>query len=446
MHSVLDKLPTVSFLLGEQSVNENTAYRKASFCVVCKADGDDIAYNTLTRELVRLDESEAKLLQNREVHVCEESLPLIRGYFLVPLDCDEAKLVGGVHAFVRAASKPSGYRNFTVFPTTDCNARCFYCYEHGAKKLTMSEDVAKKVAEFIIAESKGSAVNITWYGGEPLLNTAAMDIISQALADAGVNYSSLLATNASLIDDKIIEKVKDLWHVKKAQVTLDGTPAVYDRIKAYTDRESGFFTVLDAVEKLLDASVKVNIRLNVDVHNIDDINGLCDILAKRFAGRRGLNVYSAMLFDCDGAKRPHSTSEEHTDLAKKILALEDRCAELGILKPRRLSRGAFISFCKADSLDSLVITAEGKLVKCDFYTDERFVGDVENGIDKPKLDEEMRIFSARVICKDCSAYPVCMRLSACPTGTCDAARRALNEERLVRSVRYAYLKEKENGI
>ncbi|MBR5011675.1 MAG: hypothetical protein IKY12_03880, partial [Clostridia bacterium] len=179
-----------------------------------------------------------------------------------------------------------------------------------------------------------------------------------------------------------------------------------------------------------------------DTHNVENIYELCGTLSERFAGRKGVNVYGALLFDCDGAKRPISGGDR-TVLAKQLIEIEDLLSENGVLKPRKLKNNIATCFCKADSPKSLVILADGRAVKCDFYTDTHIIGDVRGGIDKEKEKEELAAFSARLDCAFCTAYPVCLRSFGCPTGGCDSARRYITEQRLVRSVKYAYRAAKE---
>ncbi len=440
MRIVFEKQPVAAFLLGEQSVDKSLFYRKASFCVVTRVDDREVAYNSLTHELVELTFDEAKMLSGEAAPYTAGGEALIRSYFLVPADNDDEKLCDGIYNLVRAAAKSSGHRFFTVFPTMDCNARCFYCYEHGCTYASMSADTAEKTADFIINSSNGAPVEITWYGGEPLMNTEAIDTISSRLCALGTKYSSRIATNGSLFDEALVKKAKELWHVGKAQITLDGTPEIYERIKAYSDGKSDFETVILNVARLLDSNIKVNIRLNADFHNIDDLQKLCELLASRFGGRDGFNVYTAMLFDCEGAKRPIGGDMNRLTLAKALIELEDKCEALNILHPRKLNLSPLPTFCKAVSEESIAVTAEGKLVKCDFFTDEHFVGDVYYGFDKTKLKEEKEKFLKHIACKGCTAYPVCRRPEGCPTGGCDNARKYMTEERLVRSVRYAYMK------
>ena len=443
MQSVFEKMPIAAFLLGEQPIKAEALYRRASFCVLCNAFGVNIAYNALTKELCELSEAQARLLSQSEVKADGDSAELIRSYFLVPKDQDERKLCDGVAAFARAAKKSEGYRDFTVFTTTECNARCFYCYENDCERVSMSEETAQKTAQFIADSSRGKAVTLTWYGGEPLMNTRAIDIITGMLSERGTEFTSVLATNASLLTDELIRHAKEKWHLDKVQVTLDGTAEVYERIKAYTDRKNAFSDVLCNIEKLASSGIRINIRLNVDTHNIDDMYSLCDLLADRFGGTQGLNVYAALLFDCEGAKRPISQCDR-TALARRVIEFEDSLMEKGILKPRKLSNTPATVFCKADSPASLVIRADGSLTKCDFYTDTHTVGDVYSGVCKEREMAEMNSFAERVDCDGCSAYPICLRKRGCPTGGCDEARRYITEQRLVRSIMYAYRAAKED--
>lgn len=40
-------------------------------------------------------------------------------------------------------------QNVTILTTTECNARCYYCFEHGIKQYPMTIEVANAVVEFI---------------------------------------------------------------------------------------------------------------------------------------------------------------------------------------------------------------------------------------------------------------------------------------------------------
>lgn len=61
----------------------------------------------------------------------------------VPQEMDDQKYADHVR-FIRRTmqKKPEHITNYVIFTTTDCNARCFYCYELGRSRIPMSVETA----------------------------------------------------------------------------------------------------------------------------------------------------------------------------------------------------------------------------------------------------------------------------------------------------------------
>lgn len=110
--------------------------------------------------------------------------------------------------------KPEHITNYVIFTTTDCNARCFYCYELGRSRIPMSVETAHKAADYISAHCGGENVSIQWFGGEPLFNKNIIDIISSDLAAKGVEYTSIMISNGYLFDDATVKQAVKLWKLK----------------------------------------------------------------------------------------------------------------------------------------------------------------------------------------------------------------------------------------
>ena len=90
----------------------------------------------------------------------------------------------------------------------DCYARCFYCFEHGAIKGSMSLETADNVAKFLIERCTEKELYISWFGGEPLMVPHIIDRINARLLDAGIDIESSITTNGILIFPAIISKLK----------------------------------------------------------------------------------------------------------------------------------------------------------------------------------------------------------------------------------------------
>jgi hypothetical protein len=122
----------------------------------------------------------------------------------------------------------------------------------------MSLETADAAADFIRRRSKGQPVRIEWFGGEPLYNLPVIDRICERLDESGVDFFSIIITNGYLFDDAMVQKAVKLWKLKAAQITLDGTEAVYNRTKAFIyPGVNAYQTVKANIGRLLDAGINV---------------------------------------------------------------------------------------------------------------------------------------------------------------------------------------------
>jgi len=71
----------------------------------------------------------------------------------------------------------------TILPTLECNLRCSYCYQD-KKKTFMTIGTEKKIEEFVsnwFEENDTKILDITWFGGEPLLALGTICRLSERL-------------------------------------------------------------------------------------------------------------------------------------------------------------------------------------------------------------------------------------------------------------------------
>ena len=288
--------------------------RLLQYCVEEWAEDGVLLFNLLTRELVLLTAEEYENLLANEY--------LREHWFTVPEEAKDKEYADLVRWVLSTQKKKTeAITGYTIFTTTDCNARCFYCFELGRSRVPMSEETALKTVQYIKEHCKGEKVRLAWFGGEPLFNQAAIDTICAGLHHEGIEFTSTMTTNGYLFDEALVQRAATDWNLKKVQITLDGTEAVYNRIKAYIHREgSAYRRVLGNMKHLLDVEVKVSVRLNMDMHNAENLLELVDELAEEFAGRKGLYVYAHHIYDGD---KP--LAEIHTE--EELLAVSDDLIE-----------------------------------------------------------------------------------------------------------------------
>ena len=414
----------------------STGYRMLHYCVSTPVADGTLLLNVLTRELLLLTPEEFE-------NVTE--LPYLRKHwFVVPEETDEKKLADMVRWVQKTMRKETDHFNrYTILTTTDCNARCFYCYELGRTRVPMSPETALKTAAFIRKHCDGKEVLIQWFGGEPLYNVPVIDLICRELHTYGVKFRSIMVSNGYLFDDDIIERAATQWNLKQVQITLDGTEAVYNRCKAYIYREGSPYQVVTGnIGKLLDKGIGISVRMNMDFHNAQDLLALSDELAQRFAGKTGLQAYAPLIFDENKTRGQRYTPEKWAQLYDAQRQLEEKLISLGLLNTAsiRLNPKLKESHCMADCGTAVVIAPDGHVGVCEHFSESEFIGH----IDSDEFNRDLRRSwqeqcDAIPECKTCFHYPMCVELKKCPDRMeCIQPERLSRLRRTVRAMENEY--------
>ena len=143
-------LPTVKpfdKLLKKQAVKAGEQYRPMNFVVEQHIEEGLLLFHTMTKALVLLSTEEAKLYKS-----APSALPdLIGEWFLVPMKHNDRLLSQQMRHVARMLKQHTqAITSYTIFTTTDCNARCFYCFEMGRPRTPMNEETAQRTADYII--------------------------------------------------------------------------------------------------------------------------------------------------------------------------------------------------------------------------------------------------------------------------------------------------------
>lgn len=434
MQIIIPASGNVMNILGKPKTSDG-ACRLMCYVVSTPVNGGVLMFHTLTREM---------LLLTREEYEKRDTLPELREkWFVVPESLPDKAYADRARFILKATEKkPEHIVGYTIFTTTDCNARCFYCYEAGCSRIPMSEETARKAAEFIIRRSGGEKVTLSWFGGEPLYNQNAIDIICGELNERGVEYTSIMVTNGYLFDDETVKKAAELWKVRTVQITLDGTEEVYNRVKAYIykDGKSPYRIVMGNIGKLLDRGIAVSVRMNIDGHNAENLMQLADELHTRCGSKEGLSAYSHTLFEFSGTGKRVRTVEERRQIYRQQQILQDRLKEYGFCRSHGVSRKFPLHVCMADSGRALTILPNGELGLCDDYLEDGFVGNLDSGeLDAAVLKRFSETREPVEECAKCFEYPQCIRLKMCrEEEECFSESRELRLRLLVDSMRADY--------
>ena len=422
-------IPTVSQiekLVGQQKRADGQRYRLMTYVVQQPVTDGLLLYNTLTCSLVLLSPDEAAVITAQR--------ELIDRWFLVPQGHDDQKLCRQVRqmaALLKPAAK--AITGYTILTTTGCNARCFYCYEKGTKPVTMTAETAGKAARYIVAHHGDKKVKLRWFGGEPLVNAKAIDQICTELSEQGVPFYSSMISNGYLFNTDMVKRAKDLWKLQQVQITLDGMEQTYNRVKDFVYKGvNAFEHVLDNISLLTAAGIRVNIRLNVDKHNIEEMGQLVSLVHQRFGSNKHLKVYSHELF---GERSP----EDNAELFAQRMQLEQVIAKCGYKAKRRLLKDIKLNCCMADNDGSVMIAPDGHFGKCEHYIDNEFFGHIDSEEHDKAILRKFKERPADIeACATCFFYPQCVRLMMCEGAMCTPERQKEYLYKTKESMKYEY--------
>lgn len=377
----------------------------SKYCIVHENGDEVLLFNLLNYSFIALTKEEYAIFKEKDYANRDE---LIRLMFLVPPTVNLKAIADMVDKEFRRPHSTNILDRLdyaVIFTSTNCNARCPYCFEGTNVGKDMDEKTANDVADFLISHCMHNGLKIRWFGGEPLYNQKAIEIISNKLNEANVPYTSDVFTNGYLITDEVITLLKNA-KVERAQVPVDGDEEYYNKIKNFKDVDRNpFYAVLDNIDKLLAAGIKVNIRVNLSLESYDSATKLIPYLKNRFGNRANLSIMPVYQMLKNETKK-----EDRIKFLEKLYTLRKK-------HPQRetIPMGLKQAKCMADNGHSLAIYPEGKIGVCEHYTHTHFIGTIyDKNLDMEELGKmSEKLENNLPVCDDCPLYPYCYRLRYC---------------------------------
>lgn len=403
--------------LGKPVISDEIEYRLMKYVSKYEVDRGYVLLNNITSAMVYVWKSEYCHLFEKGWH--NDYMRFLKeNFFLVPLEYNDFEECEKLRKrFLPDFDKSICFTSpdyFTILSTTECNARCFYCYEKGRAQFPMTDVVANKVANFIVnIRNKEKPVTISWFGGEPTFNTKPMEIIYNKLIEEKIPFSSTMISNGYLIDEELCEKFAKVYNMRHIQITIDGYGDKYDKVKnyIYNNDESAFEKVMDNVERLLKAGIDISIRMNLDLHNAESLRELILYLKKRFWSYPNFSPYLYPIFE-DTMERNEEHRAKVFKHLEELMFLLDEC---NFSKNFKMHAGLKLQHCMVDGNEAVLIGPKGDIGMCEHYTTNHFFSHIDNY--EEKNWDEIKAFRTYLdpeeLCKDCPLLPNCLRIDLC---------------------------------
>lgn len=430
MVSILSKDDYLNnFIIESYSNSDAKKYKWSDFNVIRIESSETLVYNTFSKSLVLLSwdirHRQIEDLRSDEVQI------LYSCNIIVNIDLDEQVKYWEIHHLLRQIEYSTHAINrYNILTTTGCNARCFYCFEDGVDIKTMSSRTAEQVATYIYNNSLNTEmVELRWFGGEPLVNYKAIDIICSNLQKMGQSFYSTISSNGTLIGLPHIYNSLKKWNFKKVRLSFDGLKEEHNRRKNYPSIPDAYTVTLENIDKLIAIGIETSIRLTFDENNLNDIFKVAEMLIKRYKDNKLVKVYSRCIFE----KLTTIAANNNLAQVKKLVEFKEFIDSLlfknGLYDETKWQPiGYQPSFCAANNPNAVVIDPMGRLTSCETITpNTQFWGDITNGVtDDNEKNRWIEITPIKEKCKTCHFLPSCTTFSLCPNDYYDCIERANN--------------------
>ena len=259
-------------------------------------------YNTLSNSLIEVDESVFSFLHEHQEYfketevLDEETFSALKDrYFITDNDMDDFLKY---KTMIRLQREENTSMHLTLAPTMDCCFHCHYCFEKYKDKKHMPESVMDSIIKYIKSRSCLKHINLTWFGGEPLMAIDEIEAFYDKLSafwDKGF-YSNIITTGYHLNENSIqvLKKAK----VSSMQITLDGMKETHNKVKRLPGCNDVFGKIMDNIQLVTELApeIAIVIRVNLTLDNCNEFLPLHDLICRRFAGKK-VSVSPAFVLD-----------------------------------------------------------------------------------------------------------------------------------------------------
>ena len=311
--------------------------------------------------------------------------------------------------FWKKEDKNPCYFSLIIIPTLNCNLQCWYCYEKHEKRTNMKPDILARIKRLLnqkICNKDLKEIHLDFFGGEPLLgfNKITLDILQFANTLCNIENKNLtihFTTNATLLNNTMIDLLENLNRPISFQITLDGNKEMHDAVRHTKTGKSTFHIIINNIKLLLQKHFPVNVRLNYTSNNIYSFADLDNEFKDLSMDEKKL-----LEFTFQQVWQDHEIHELSKEEEKMITWFREKNYRTN-LPSQYISRR-----CYADFDNNVIINYNGDIFKCTARDFDPKIAEgklSENGelCYNEKFYRRMSLKFGSSYCQNCSIYPIC---------------------------------------
>lgn len=254
---------------------------------------DFFLYNSLSNALLQVDEDtyhrflSAKQQKGHldESGFCEDERDVLKRKCFVCENQEDDFLL--YRSKIQQLREQRQYMHLTIAPTMNCCFKCYYCFEHQKYNTYINEECLDAIIQYILKQKELEKINLTWFGGEPLMAQPQIKMFHEKLIENKIDISNTnIITTGYHIDKDTLSLFKYIG-LSSIQITLDGSKEEHNRIKHFSGCDDVFERIMENISLVLNdaPNIHVSIRVNITRHNMNSFPEIFNFLSLRFQSK-----------------------------------------------------------------------------------------------------------------------------------------------------------------
>ena len=305
-----------------------------------------------------------------------------------------------------------------ILPTLFCNFSCPYCFELKKPGIMTIEVTDAIVAWVMRSFPKKRRLQVSWFGGEPLLAKGVISRLSDSLISVcrkwNAEYIAYMTTNGYYLDQEVIDNIPS-WALRSVQVTLDGDRDHHDSLRRQRQGGGSFDCIAENIERFCEVPHECNLTIRVNC--TDDNYSSTFKLLERFGSnvRRRARIFFRWVWPSEAAGYLDlAPIGRNIDPYRRLHALY-RAANVSGWLTSNAATDFSDGYCEVDYPDHFNIDPFGNLYLCSHKFDAaEAVGSVFQagfGLNEDKIDYYAKWYTtdpfSDIECCKCRLLPIC---------------------------------------
>jgi len=204
--------------------------------------------------------------------------------------------------------------------TRRCNLKCVHCYAK-SEDISYDNELNHEQSLAMIDDLAEFGVPVLLFsGGEPLVHPRLIEYAQYAV---NKGMRAVISTNGTLITEEKAKALKEIG-LSYVGISLDGLEETHDKFRGV---KGSYKKAMKAIENCQKAGIKVGLRFTINKRNVQDIQGIFDLLEEKNIPRACFYhlVYSGRGSEIAKEDLSHEETRKVLDLImKRTKDLHDR--------------------------------------------------------------------------------------------------------------------------